>query len=48
MCRVHGARYDLVTGDALLGPAVRGLTRLELALRDGRIIVTGWKKGRQA
>jgi 3-phenylpropionate/trans-cinnamate dioxygenase ferredoxin subunit len=48
MCRVHGARYDLATGDALLGPAVRGLTRLELALRDGRIIVTGWKKGRQA
>ncbi|MCE9599947.1 MAG: Rieske 2Fe-2S domain-containing protein [Spirochaetia bacterium] len=48
VCRVHGARYDLETGDAVLGPAYSGLTKVQLSMDGNRMRVTGWKKGNMA
>ena len=45
MCRLHGARYDLQTGEPVLGPAERGLTRVLLELEGTTLKILGWRKG---
>jgi len=45
MCRLHGARYDLATGEAVIGPAQFGLTRILLELEGNQMKVLGWRKG---
>jgi nitrite reductase/ring-hydroxylating ferredoxin subunit len=38
-CRTHGARYDLATGDALSGPATRGVRVYPAQIIDGEVVV---------
>ncbi len=45
MCRIHGARYDLRTGEPVLGPSMRPLVRVEVELKDGRLFAHGWRRG---
>ncbi|MEJ7926224.1 non-heme iron oxygenase ferredoxin subunit [Sphingobium sp. AN641] len=37
ICRKHGARFDIKTGKAVVGPAVDPLRRFEVRVRGGRI-----------
>jgi nitrite reductase/ring-hydroxylating ferredoxin subunit len=39
-CELHGSRFDPVTGEVVLGPAARPLTRYEVVEQDGGIFVT--------
>lgn len=38
-CRKHGARFDIHTGKAVVGPAVDPLRRFEVRVHHGRIEV---------
>ena len=46
MCRVHGARYDLETGERCAGPARGNLTRILCEEVEGRLRILGWEKVR--
>jgi nitrite reductase/ring-hydroxylating ferredoxin subunit len=38
MCSIHGAVYDPLTGQCVMGPCNRGrLTKIELTERDGQV-----------
>ncbi len=37
ICRKHGARFDIRTGKAVVGPAVDPLHRFPVRVREGRI-----------
>ena len=37
ICRKHGARFDIRTGNAVVGPAVEPLRRFDARVRGGRI-----------
>lgn len=39
MCRQHGARFDVRTGEVLGGPAVHDLQTYPVKLVDGRVMV---------
>lgn len=39
ICRKHGARFDICTGKAVVGPAVDPLRRFPVRVREGRIEV---------
>lgn len=39
ICRKHGARFDICTGKAVVGPAVNPLRRFSVRVREGRIEV---------
>lgn len=39
ICRKHGARFDIRSGKAVVGPAVDPLRRFEVRVRDGRVEV---------
>lgn len=43
MCRLHGARYDLATGEALMGPAMRPLAAVDFEMEGTMIRITGWR-----
>jgi len=47
VCRVHGARYDLATGDSLIGPATFGLAKIRLSMDGNKIRILGWERGRR-
>ena len=38
-CRKHGARFDICTGKAVVGPAVDPLRRFSVRVRHGRVEV---------
>lgn len=44
MCRVHGARYDPETGEAVLGPGRGSLTTLILEEQGDQILIHGWER----
>lgn len=48
LCRLHGARYDLSSGEACAGPARGHLVRVRCRLEGGELIVLGWEKLRPA
>lgn len=39
ICRKHGARFDICTGKAIVGPAVDPLRRFSVRVREGRVEV---------
>ncbi len=46
LCRLHGARYDLESGEVCYGPARTHLTRVLCAEEPGTLVVYGWEKVR--
>lgn len=46
LCRLHGARYDLESGEVCYGPARTHLTRVLCEEEAGALIVYGWEKVR--
>lgn len=38
-CACHGGVYDWHTGDALAGPPPRGLTRYQVEVADGQVVI---------
>ncbi|WP_340268500.1 Rieske (2Fe-2S) protein [Sphingobium mellinum] len=39
ICRKHGARFDICTGKAVVGPAVDAVRRFEVRIHHGRVEV---------
>ena len=44
MCKVHGARYDLETGEACMGPGRGSLTKINCKLENEELVIYGWER----
>ncbi|MCB1173948.1 MAG: Rieske 2Fe-2S domain-containing protein [Leptospiraceae bacterium] len=44
ICRMHGARFDPLTGARLTGPAPHGLYKLQIETRPEKTLILGWVK----
>ncbi len=44
LCSVHGARFDLETGDPVFGPGRGPLTRIRCEEDEETLVVLGWEK----